>query len=663
MGVGMSSDEGTGISRRGFLRGGVAMAAGGLAAPALLVTACSRPSESGGRTVSSAPLPVSVPREQVFVLDQIFQYSPVNNFNLYNSAPPNPTRQGLVMDTLWYIDPQSGKWINSLASDKPAYNSDFTQMSVSLRSGVRWSDGTEFTADDLVYTVQMLMANPGFVFSANLRLWVKDIAKTGSHSATFHLQKANPRFHYYFSAGYNAVYMAPKHVWEKAGNVTTFTNFPPVSLGAYKFKQSDPAGYWELYERRDDWQKTTAGILTGNQGAKYVMTIFYGDDSKKVIAASRHGLDVIEDMNPNAFHQLVQTSPSARSWYTGFPWAYPNELNVRYFGPNHTIPPYDNKDVRWALALALDMVGLQTKYEGGIPRVDPLPIPAVPTLEQLFHTPLTPWLKSLSLDLGGGQKFQPWDDQVPINVGAWARKQGHKVGSDPATLRSVFGPGWWKYSQDTAATLLEKNGFKRSGGKWMLPNGQPWSMNIIATPDEEDAFLLATGAQDQWKSFGIDVNVTAMARTDFYTRQYIGDFQVNSSWSSLASNPSPDIWPATFPWTSQFFTPIGKSTASAGSSNFVRFKSSEFDQAVAEMTPLSPTDPKLLSLAQNVVKIWVENMLTISTVSFKKFVTYDTTFWSGMPDSQHTSRDPEYWFMAGRFAVQAVKPTQVKAKS
>ncbi|NLD44153.1 MAG: ABC transporter substrate-binding protein, partial [Chloroflexi bacterium] len=91
-------------------------------------------------------IPVEIPREQVYVVDQIFRYSVVNNYNLLVSGPPSPTRQGLIFDTLWYLDQQTGEWINSLAAEKPVYSDDFLQMTVPLRKGVYWSDGVEFTA-------------------------------------------------------------------------------------------------------------------------------------------------------------------------------------------------------------------------------------------------------------------------------------------------------------------------------------------------------------------------------------------------------------------------------------------------------------------------------------------------------------------------------------
>ena len=69
------------------------------------------------------------------------------------------------MDTFWYIDPDNGinnqVWDNSLASEPPIYNQDFTEMTVKLRKGLTWSDGVEFTADDVVYKIQEHQKNQG----------------------------------------------------------------------------------------------------------------------------------------------------------------------------------------------------------------------------------------------------------------------------------------------------------------------------------------------------------------------------------------------------------------------------------------------------------------------------------------------------------------------
>ena len=72
--------------------------------------------------------------------------------------------QQLALDALWYIDPDAGVdgvWDNALAAESPIYNDDFTQMTVKLREGLYWSDGVEFSADDLYYTVDLLKNTPG----------------------------------------------------------------------------------------------------------------------------------------------------------------------------------------------------------------------------------------------------------------------------------------------------------------------------------------------------------------------------------------------------------------------------------------------------------------------------------------------------------------------
>jgi peptide/nickel transport system substrate-binding protein len=91
----------------------------------------------------------------------------------------------------------------------------------------------------------------------------------------------------------------------------TYTDPNPVVLGTYVPTDYDPNGYWELYTRRDDWQRTPAGIVVGNEGPKYVLIIFYGDSTKKAIAMSRGELDVFFDMDFEAFQTVLEDMPRA----------------------------------------------------------------------------------------------------------------------------------------------------------------------------------------------------------------------------------------------------------------------------------------------------------------------------------------------------------------
>ena len=93
--------------------------------------------ESSSSTSSSAgTLPVDVPREEVFVVDQIFRYNVVGNYNIWTTGGTTPHRHAMMEETLWITDQETGEQINDLAADGPQYNDDFTQMIVQLRDNV-----------------------------------------------------------------------------------------------------------------------------------------------------------------------------------------------------------------------------------------------------------------------------------------------------------------------------------------------------------------------------------------------------------------------------------------------------------------------------------------------------------------------------------------------
>ncbi|MFC1976504.1 ABC transporter substrate-binding protein, partial [Chloroflexota bacterium] len=609
-------------------------------------------------------IPVELPRDKVFVVDQIYRYATAGRFNLWvPGGGESPSVHGLLFDTLWFVDQETGEFINSLAAEKPIYNDDYTQMTVKLREGIYWSDGVEFTADDYVFTCSLLKDTPGMNWSSELGLYMEDVTAPDKYTLVFDLTETNPRFHYFFAARWNGVYAMPKHIWETVDDPMTFDFAPPVSLGAYVFVEADPTGYWHLFKRRDDWDKTTAGIVTGKPGPENILLIYYGGSERKVIAMARHDLDVFMNVDYEAFKALIESTPSARSWFQDFPWAYPNELDGRWFGFNYETTDWANiKDVRWALALSLDIVDLHTEYIGGVSRITPIPQPATTYMMDNFHIPLEPWLKELEIDVGGGETFKPYDETVPQRVGEWATEQGYSVPTDAEGLRDRFGMGWWKYAPDVAEKLLLKNGFTRdSGGMWLLPDGTPWTFTITAAPDEVDVYRLAIGAQDQWTDFGIQVELNAAERSLFHTSRATGDFDIISNWagaSGMDTNATTDKWQVIRGMHSEYYVDSGEDIRGTGSRNQIRLKDPEIDRIIDEMGALHPDDPQVLELGREWMKLWVENMYIIPTISFKKFITIDEYYWTGYPTSENAPYQPLYWFHGGKFTFQQVEPAQ-----
>ena len=76
-----------------------------------------------------------------------------------------------------------------------------------------------------------------------------------------------------------------------------------------------------------------------------------GNPEARVIEQRNHNLDVINDIAPEGMFSIMKDNPTAAAWLPGFPFAHPDPTlpSVLF---NTKMAPFDNKDVRWALALA-----------------------------------------------------------------------------------------------------------------------------------------------------------------------------------------------------------------------------------------------------------------------------------------------------------------------
>ena len=574
-------------------------------------------------------LPVDVPREDLWVFDQIFRWQTVNNFNVWRIGGSTPFHHALMLETFWNRDQETGEFIHALAIADPVYNDDFSEMSVELRPGVMWSDGEEFDADDVIYTIETIKANPELGQGGwHPQLVDYDVAveKMGDYSVHFTLSRSNPRFHTLFESRWNGIYMMPSHivsaaemaladgenlgswVWE-AQDVVVLGNYLPV--------EADPNGYWELFKRRDDPENSLAGIITGGSGPPYALSIFYGNENiKKAIAMSRNELDVYFDVDIESFDFTLENAPNARSWYQDFPWAYPNEVSSRQLAMNHEGDPLlQNKDVRWALALAIDIVELQTEYVGGVAKVTPFPVPPTAKLYELYHGPMTQWLTDLQIDLGDGEMYSPYDPTVPDQIAAWAEEQGFTVPGEP---HEVFGTGWWNYDTDAAEKLLIKAGLSRAGdGSWLTPDGEPWVLDLQSDPSENDAYRMGQAAFDMWTDFGVEINFSTLDRNTWSQNHYVGEYEVSTPWTSFAL-ASGDMWPQIRGRHSKYYAPVGEDYRPLGGDGVRRLQDARSDELIDAMESVNPVSQEAenVELGIQFLQNWVENMFDITCHRF-----------------------------------------------
>ncbi|WP_341998382.1 ABC transporter substrate-binding protein [Microbacterium sp. LWH7-1.2] len=128
---------------------------------------------------------------------------------------------------------------NKTADDAPApmlgesfeYNADGTVITVTLKDGVKWSDGEDFTAADAAFT---------FNYEPNHRDGL--ISAEAPDDTTLVLTYEAPQFTNEFQI-LGTTWMLPEHIWSEVDDYTTYTDEEPVGTGPYVVDKVTDASY------------------------------------------------------------------------------------------------------------------------------------------------------------------------------------------------------------------------------------------------------------------------------------------------------------------------------------------------------------------------------------------------------------------------------------
>lgn len=261
----------------------------------------------------------------------------------YNPFSPNALTSGYTFEPLMVANTYSCQW-NPWLATKYEWK-DPQNLSFTIRDNVKWNDGQPFSADDVVFTFNLLKKFPAFDSSG---VWqtLDSVTRDGSNVNFKFKEPASQMLSRIASQ-----LIVPQHVWEKVDDPVKYTNEDAVGTGPFKPQsfngrqlvlQRDP-NYWQA-----DKIKVNQLIFHKNEG---------GNTAEQLLL-SQGKYDTNAMFVPNIKQVWVDKDSKHNNYW------YPSGGAIS-LGFNLTKAPFNDVEFRRAIAYAIDRDGISNKAEFG----------------------------------------------------------------------------------------------------------------------------------------------------------------------------------------------------------------------------------------------------------------------------------------------------------
>ena len=406
---------------------------------------------------------------------------------------------GLVYESLMVRTRDEPFTLYGLIADNVILNDDRTEITFHLNPKARFSDGKAITADDVLFTVDLLKNKGRPPFDRYMKR-IEHIEKLNEQTVKMEFPHSKDREFPFILA--SSMPVLPKHAidvqnFEKNGLT------PIPGSGPYIISHID-AGERIIYERDPNYWGKDLPVNRGLNNFDTVQIEYFRNDNTRFEAFKKGILDVFleEPANPNRW-RLSYNFPAVRhgdvikeSFKKGTP------ADMIGFVFNTRKPIFKDRKVRQALSLVFDFEWVNHNL-----------------FNDVYSRTEGFWCGSTLSAVGRPasdkekQLLSPYPGAVLPEVmdGTW-----HNVKTD--------GSGIDRASAEKAWQLLREAGYKLQNRRAIGPDGQPLHFEIMTQSLEEEKIALAY--QRSLVRIGVGVDVRTVDDTQYQNRLTSFDYDM-----------------------------------------------------------------------------------------------------------------------------------------
>ena len=266
------------------------------------------------------------------------------SFSPYSAAADYGSK-GMMYETLLFFNSLTDS-VSPWLAQSYQVSSDAKTITFNLRQDVKWSDGQSFTADDVVFTLDMLKQYPDADGNA---LWqtLQSVQATGQYTVVVKLKVPSTPILWYLGG---QTWIVPKHAWSSVGDPTKYINPNPVVTGPFTLKSFTPQVI-DLQKNPNYWQPGKPQV----QELRYEA---FDSNTSAQLVLSRGEMGWTGLFTPNVQQTYVDRDPAHNHY-----WFPPNNIVMLYL--NTAKAPFNQVAVRQAISDIIDRNQLYRVGESG----------------------------------------------------------------------------------------------------------------------------------------------------------------------------------------------------------------------------------------------------------------------------------------------------------